>query len=194
MLEPVARRSSVQWTLLSLAGAMSACGGESIRREPPGTDAQSPVHVGYGAYDLFIRTLTDDCSPRFVSGEMGLVLVVVRLNADGFSGGLNLPYYGAIDSTFGFAPAREDVRFPEPLGSDVPVSVYPCGDATEHYEFAVTSLSGERIVVHVVYSIDGLENCSGALGDATKDCTADRSYEFTWRHACADENGSSGCQ
>ena len=92
----------------------------------------------------------------------------------------------ATDAQAGIVPASR---------VDVPVSVYPpCGDATEHYEFVVTSLSGERIVVHVVYSIEGLATCNGGLADATKDCTADRSFEFTWRHACAGQDDSSGCQ
>jgi hypothetical protein len=165
------------------------CGGESTRREPTDAAVPGPVRLGKGAYDLFIRTLADDCAPAFVSGEVGLVTLFVNTRDDGTTGTVNFPFYGFEDGTF----VRDDANFPDTSAYTASNLIVPPCDVSEHYEFPVTRLDGERIDVGVVNGIDGVETCSGLVW-ATQDCSASRIFQFTWRRACVEEGDPNSCE
>lgn len=184
---------NVRLVVLALVTSVG-CGGESKREEAVAAEVPGPVHLGKGAYDLFIQTVADDCAPRFVSGEIGVVTLFVNQRPDGSLTAVNFPFFGTTQDGAGNF-VRDDVDVPNPVPFDVPVSVEPpCTAANEEYVFNVTRLDAQRVDVHVVYSIAGVDTCVAGLARASKDCTADRAYQFSWRRACVEEGDPNACE
>ena len=149
-----------------------------MEMEPAG-----PVHEGSGWYDLKIERVSDDCTPPFITGEIGQVSVLVRTSGDpGPQQGLaNIPLYGSGDPSL--APGRTDISLSEPLVYD---RILPeCSAASEHHEIQVLLADSTGIHVEWNWTTGGIETCDPRFARAMHDCTSHRILRFRWLRACA---------